>query len=384
MLVKRILSEFRQLQDLRKSAITFFVIMPLLVLASPQPAVAQEDLPIGARSLAMGATYVALANNADAVFLNPGGLSQITGTELSFFYQKPFGLKDLNFGTAAATFPLGNYRVGVGFLSMGNGLYDQTEIALALSHHLGNTLYYGAALRYQSVRIESFGSAGALGLGFGAVIPITESLRWGFQVRNLNRSALGQSEEKVPQIFKGGLAVFPGPGMILTLEIFKEVGLTEEVRFGTELSPLPHLALRAGTASNPNRFSGGFGVNMEAFKVDYAFFTHNDLGLTHQVSFSIHLGKRKDRRRAQIRNRSHLESQDAGGQEADSPLDINTATAAELIKLPGIGPKTAADILSYRRRNGLFTQIETLQRVPGIGPQKLETIRPYITIREQH
>ncbi len=65
-----------------------------------------DDFPVGARSLAMGGTYVALANTAEAIFLNPGGLSQITGVEISLFYQKPFGLDDVNIGSASASVPL--------------------------------------------------------------------------------------------------------------------------------------------------------------------------------------------------------------------------------------------------------------------------------------
>ncbi|MFQ5771106.1 MAG: hypothetical protein ACE5HX_11260, partial [bacterium] len=94
-----------------------------------------EDLPTGARSLAMGCTYVALANTADAVFLNPGGLSQLFGTEISLFYQKPFGLKELNFGTVSASFPIWRHRFSLGLLTLGNGVYNEQMLILAYSHH---------------------------------------------------------------------------------------------------------------------------------------------------------------------------------------------------------------------------------------------------------
>jgi competence ComEA-like helix-hairpin-helix protein len=57
-------------------------------------------------------------------------------------------------------------------------------------------------------------------------------------------------------------------------------------------------------------------------------------------------------------------------------LDLNTATAAELDALPGIGPVLAARIVEHRRRNGAFRRVEELLSVPGIGPRLLERLRP--------
>src|SRR5439155_8101410 len=59
------------------------------------------------------------------------------------------------------------------------------------------------------------------------------------------------------------------------------------------------------------------------------------------------------------------------------PIDINHASAAELQRLPGIGPKTAQLILDERDK-ARFKSTDDLRRVRGIGPKKLESIRPYI------
>src|SRR5699024_3611737 len=56
-----------------------------------------------------------------------------------------------------------------------------------------------------------------------------------------------------------------------------------------------------------------------------------------------------------------------GGSTA--PVDLNTATRAELEALPGVGPATAEAILAWRRDHGRFTRIEELQEVDGIGPK---------------
>lgn len=63
-----------------------------------------------------------------------------------------------------------------------------------------------------------------------------------------------------------------------------------------------------------------------------------------------------------------------------SPIDINSATQQQLESLPGIGPTKAAEIISYRQKNGRFVTIEEILNVPGIGPVLFEKIRPYITV----
>ncbi|MDR9373070.1 helix-hairpin-helix domain-containing protein, partial [Conexibacter sp. JD483] len=66
-----------------------------------------------------------------------------------------------------------------------------------------------------------------------------------------------------------------------------------------------------------------------------------------------------------------------GTAAADVPLalDINTASATELEQLDGVGPATAAKIVSYREQNGPFSSIEELDAVSGIGEAKLAAIR---------
>jgi competence protein ComEA len=70
----------------------------------------------------------------------------------------------------------------------------------------------------------------------------------------------------------------------------------------------------------------------------------------------------------------------AGGPSAAGPVDLNTATAAQLDTLPGVGPATTADILTYRARHGRFKSVTELLEVPGIGPSKLEAIRPLVVV----
>ncbi len=61
------------------------------------------------------------------------------------------------------------------------------------------------------------------------------------------------------------------------------------------------------------------------------------------------------------------------------PTDVNAATAAELERLPRVGPALAARIVAWRGTHGPFATIESLQRVPGIGPATARRLAPLVT-----
>lgn len=62
-------------------------------------------------------------------------------------------------------------------------------------------------------------------------------------------------------------------------------------------------------------------------------------------------------------------------------IEINGASAKDLISLPGIGPKTADAIVNYRIKYGRFKVVEDLLNVRGIGKSKFEKIRKHIFVQ---
>jgi competence protein ComEA len=64
---------------------------------------------------------------------------------------------------------------------------------------------------------------------------------------------------------------------------------------------------------------------------------------------------------------------------AEGQVNINTATVAELERLPGVGPALSARIVEHRDKNGAFKQAEDLMLVKGIGEKSFERLKPYVS-----
>lgn len=75
-----------------------------------------------------------------------------------------------------------------------------------------------------------------------------------------------------------------------------------------------------------------------------------------------------------ISNRSETESSE------NSQININSASAEDLQRLPGIGPGLAKRIVEHRQRFGPFKRPEHLMLVDGIGKERFDRIRKYVRV----
>ena len=80
---------------------------------------------------------------------------------------------------------------------------------------------------------------------------------------------------------------------------------------------------------------------------------------------------------AQESSRKSTESSSAS---TSAPINLNTASVAQLETLPGIGRSTAERILEYRQKNGSFKKIEDLMNVRGVGEKSFLKLKPLITV----
>jgi competence protein ComEA len=67
--------------------------------------------------------------------------------------------------------------------------------------------------------------------------------------------------------------------------------------------------------------------------------------------------------------------------KAESKVNINEATRAQLMKLNGVGPGTADRIISYRQAHGPFRRAQDLEKVEGVGKEVLERNEGRIAVK---
>ena len=79
---------------------------------------------------------------------------------------------------------------------------------------------------------------------------------------------------------------------------------------------------------------------------------------------------------ASAASKNELKEKAASGKR----INLNSATAEQLITLPRVGPATAQRILDYRRQHGAFKKVRDLVKVRGIGPKTLEKLRPLVRV----
>ena len=65
---------------------------------------------------------------------------------------------------------------------------------------------------------------------------------------------------------------------------------------------------------------------------------------------------------------------------AQAAVDLNSATAADLQDVTGIGPKKAEAIVEYRKKNGQFKSVDDLDKVPGFGKSTVDKVRNDLTV----
>jgi competence protein ComEA len=70
----------------------------------------------------------------------------------------------------------------------------------------------------------------------------------------------------------------------------------------------------------------------------------------------------------------------AAAATAATPLNLNTATVADLQALPGVGAATAKLIVAHREKNGGFKKIEELMNIKGIGEKSFLKLKPMVIV----
>ncbi len=345
-----------------------------------------DPIPTGARAIGMGSAYTALVGDGQSLFWNPAGLANLTGPDAGSSYFQPFGLSELNYTVVYASTKMRFGAVGGGYIGHGDGLYSERMYSLGYARRFIGKMNIGAVLRAMRVSAEGYGDDSAVGIDVGIQGQPHPRLWLGLAAVNLNAPTIGLRTEALPQLLTVGAAYRLRSDVWLTADLRKDIELPLQVACGLEYKPAPLLALRLGGHNTPEQFAAGFGVSgpgaLRKLRLDYAFQTHPTLGATHHLSIALNWG---DAPKAEpLADEPALPATKKKAPPTVTeikPVDLNTATLADLNKIPGVGDKMAVDIVAYRETHGPFQSIDDLDNVSGIGPKTLDKIRPYVFIK---
>ena len=292
------------------------IILILLLISQISFAGLFDDRYPSAQGLGMGGALVSITNDVWAGYYNPAGLAQFENIEVATSYNLPFGYSFFTnyflnagiqlpdeFGAATVSFQsfgvnyLGSDLATENTFAISHGFYLMKDIHSSLSigynlklHHwsLGESVgSWNESAGYYNDDGLDLGSASTFGIDVGAQASLYGRTFVGVYLMNMNAPTIGKNtKHDLPQRIVVGAAYKPQSGITSSLAFNKAVGYDTQIEGGFEFQIIEYFALRLGAATNPNRISGGFGINFEGMQLDYGLRTHPVLSETHVFNFS--------------------------------------------------------------------------------------------------
>lgn len=266
----------------------------------------------GARAVGMGGAYTAISGDINSLYYNPAGISNISKPQIGAMHTQ--WISDIRYNYAAGVFSLREGVLGISatLLTMGRmegrdekrqptDDFGASDFAIQFSYAKNNLGGSFKIIRQQIEEEIATGIAVDIGLKFKVK---NEKLKLGFALRNLGpKMKFIKEGYNLPLTLSAG-AGFTIGGVTLAIDTNYEINERDiKVSFGTEWSPVGFLSLRGGyflnllknTSQNQNKsfsepdkgLSGGFGINILNYSLDYAVVPYSDLGTTQRISFLI-------------------------------------------------------------------------------------------------
>ena len=228
------------------------------------------------------------ASESESILLNPSTVASFGSFHLSFFYTpSPFGLSQLSSCGAIAAYPGDPVDFAVSATASGFSLYREVTASATVTRSFEGIFFTGISFNVDHLAIARYGSATALGIDLAATAQITDDIRWGFSLLNVNRPAIGGAAGEMPALYITGVTFRLLPTADISCSLFKDVSYPASLRTGVDFSPIDMLQLRIGISTEPSRYCAGLGVRISSASLDYSVVTHQELGLTHSLGVSL-------------------------------------------------------------------------------------------------
>lgn len=297
----------------------------------------------GARPLAMGEAYTALADDSSSIFWNPAGLAKMNFPEMLYMYNQWFiDIKHQYFNFAypsmSGTFG-GSYSVldsgdiagyGPSGEATGNFKTSGTVLAFSWARKLGDRFSLGLTLKSISEQLESK-QASSTALDLGLLFDLSSRVGLGLAIENIGAPLKFIAEETpLPRTIRVGAALrnrILGNRLNFSADYVSYADGVSGVNLGAEYFLKEMLALRVGSSRGYLR--AGVGITASYFGLDYAYLSRPDLGSAHQVSMSYSLGS-EDKTKALILDYLNLaKAYYDAGKYAEAIVEVKNALSVD-------------------------------------------------------
>ena len=293
------------------ASLALVMVLSAVVLADGIGAFSAFKNGIGARALAMGGAFVAVADDATATLWNPAGLAQLDDTRLAGMSTDLYGLGITHQYIGAVT-TFANLGIGLGWerasidgqvLDEGGvqgGTFTWVEQAIvgSLATNVLDVAMAGANVKYY-LADNGLGEA-ATGFGFdlGLLVSLGDMFVIGVNAMDLAGSTLswdGGATDVISGLYKAGLAMkLADDRLILAADVDFDGSDLGNTHVGVEFQVIDELALRGGVVLTDNfqdyYFAVGAGINVAGLYVDAAYILEETLGNTLVLSAEFSLG----------------------------------------------------------------------------------------------
>ena len=265
---------------------------------------------IGARALAMGGAFVAVANDATAVVWNPAGLAQLNDTRLAGMSTDLYGMGITHQYVGAVT-TFANIGIGLGWerVAIDSQVIDvagdpgvaftwvEQAIIGSLATNVLDIAMAGANVKYYLADDGLGDSASGFGFDLGLLIGLGDMFVIGVNACDIGGSTVewdGGTTDIINGLYTAGLAMkLADDRLILAADVDFGADLGN-THVGVEFSVIDELALRGGVVLTDDfqdyYFTVGAGINVAGLYVDAAYILEETLGNTLVLSAEFSLG----------------------------------------------------------------------------------------------
>lgn len=263
------------------------------------------NIGVNAAAEGMGGAYTAIADNASAVTINPAGMTQVKGSQVSlmhneyllditqdyFAYVTKSG--DKAFGGSLVYLDTGS-QTGYTASNEPTGTFRPTNYALTFAYaaEANEVFSYGVAVKYIKEKIQSY-SGNTFALDAGVTYRPDDS-GWHYGAALLNLGAglkLDQESDPLPLTLKLAAAYdWKEIPLVAAFDLYTIKHEDPEYHVGLQYTIQKLVAVRTGYNSGYDAGSGftfGLGLRQENYGVDYAYIPSDDLGDSHRFSFQL-------------------------------------------------------------------------------------------------